>query len=165
LEVEGWRDQISTKEGRQALAVGITGILSENVAKTLPQGWQGVDTTDDALDWIARRSEEGSVFTVRLTGTGEVVGCLLIDVAAGSQEEGLRLRLGYFLSESHWGRGLGSELIEGLVGWCSEDGDVRELIGLVETGNVASAKVLTRNGFELSDSDDSAGMLAFGRSF
>ena len=163
LEVEGWTDQISTKSGRHDLASGITSILTENVAKTLPEGWQGVETTDDALDWIAGRSEEGSVMTVRLARTGQLVGFLLIDVDA-AHPSSLRLRLGYFLSEPNWGKGLGSELIEGLVGWCAQAGDVRELIGVVEPGNVASAKVLTRNGFEPSGSSKQEGMLTLRRS-
>ena len=134
-------------------------MLTVNVAKTLPEGWQGVETTDDALDWIRQRSQEGSVFTVRLIPTGQLVGLLLIDVAAGSKGQGLRLRLGYFLSESSWGQGLGSELIEGLVEWCRQAGDVEELMGLVEPGNIASVKVLTRNGFESPVSSGREGML------
>ena len=166
LAVRGWKDEISTRSGREALAQIVAAILTDNVAKTLPVGWQGVETKDDALNWIGKRSEEGSVMTVRLARTCELIGLLLIgfDTAAANQR-GLRLRLGYFLSESNWGRGLGSELIHGLVCWCSNAGDVREVIGVVEPGNLASAKVLTRNGFEPSVSTKQEGMLTLRRRF
>ena len=163
IAVESWNSDLSTQSARENLAREITNVLTPNVAKALPKGWQGVDTRNNALDWIGERSEEGHVFTVRVIKTRELVGLLLINVSADLDKEGLQLRIGYFLSEPHWGQGLGSELIKGLVSWCDDAGDIRELLGLVESNNIASAKVLTRNGFRSFGLPGSEKMLAFRR--
>lgn len=165
LAVESWKDQISTQSGLGTLASEIASILTPNVAKALPKGWQGVETMDDALDWIGKRTEEGHVFTIRLTGTREFVGLLLVNVSPHPNEEGLQLRIGYFLSESNWGQGLGSELIEGLISWSDEAGDVHEVLGLVEANNIASAKVLTRNGFKSTGPSGPEKMITYSRTF
>lgn len=108
-------------------------------------------------------TQEGDLLTVRKRKTGEIVGFLIL----GEHEKpdgAVRLHIGYFLAESDWGQGLGSELVGGLIGWSSDDDRVNELVGITEIANVASAKVLTRNGFEPTDDlSMSPGMVTYRR--
>ena len=164
-----WRDELVDPASRNALATRVSEILTADVAKTLPPGWQGITTQDDALAWIDEMSSEGEVFCIRPTATGEIIGFLTMFIDRDADLGGLRLHLGYFLAESSWGEGLGGELIAGLVHWCQETGrdaaNVREIIGFVEPDNIASAKVLTRNGFAASSEPREDGMIAYRHTF
>ena len=61
-----------------------------------------------------------------------------------------------FLAEAVWGGGVASELIRGFVGWC-ERNNVASIVGGVERGNVASRRVLEKNGFVCDPTEDDAG--------
>jgi len=63
------------------------------------------------------------------------------------------LRFGYLLAEKVWGKGLGTELIEGLLNWCKKQGNIRSISGGVETDNIESIKVLEKTGFSVSTMD------------
>lgn len=169
LTVTTWREQLTDPASRGALATRVSEILTANVAKTLPQGWQGIATQNDALAWIDEMSEEGEVFAIRLTASDEIIGFLTMFIERDAGLGGLRLHLGYFLAESNWGQGLGGELIAGLVAWCQGTGrdalNVREIVGFVEPDNAASAKVLTRNGFEAAPEARADGMVAYKHAF
>ncbi len=56
------------------------------------------------------------------------------------------MRLGYLLAERAWGKGIASELIRGLVEWCRKSG-IASIVGGVERNNIASRRVLEKNGF------------------
>lgn len=62
----------------------------------------------------------------------------------------------YLLAEAVWGAGVASELIRGFVDWC-ERNNVASIVGGVERGNVASRRVLEKNGFERDPRGDDAG--------
>ena len=66
-------------------------------------------------------------------------------------EEGVpgrtEVRIGYLLSESAWGKGFATELVGGFVAWCRQYASLQSVAGGVERGNVASIRVLEKNGF------------------
>lgn len=161
LTVTSWRELLADAASRDALANRVMEILTPTVTKTLPSGWQGIETQDHAHAWIVGMSEAAEIFNVRLTATKEIIGFLTVYVASDTGSTGLCLHIGYVLAEATWGQGLGGELIDGFVGWCRQAGNVREILGFVEPDNVASAKVLTRNGFAASGENDSDDMIAF----
>ena len=55
------------------------------------------------------------------------------------------------LAEATWGRGLGSELVDGLISWCRDQTPVVCLTAGVAPDNVPSRRLLERLGFELAD--------------
>ena len=65
----------------------------------------------------------------------------------------MEVHLGYVLAESAWGQGLGSELVEGFVEWCRGERQIRSLIGGVAADNLASVRILEKNGFRPMGSD------------
>lgn len=71
--------------------------------------------------------------------------------------EGGLVRLGYLLAESVWGRGLASELVPGLVGWCLGEPDVRWLRAGAALDNPASTRVLEKTGFFVAEHDGGSG--------
>ncbi len=142
LRVAPWHHELTD----EALARFVETLLTPAVTDPLPTDWRGPYDLPRAMRWMLERDAESTVSLVRERKSGASVG-LLIVTADQPAEPPLDLRIGYLLTESRWGRGLGSELIGGLVAWCRSTGMVGALAGGVEPGNPASARVLAEHGF------------------
>jgi len=145
LVIKSWKDQIASHSKKNNLAKRVIQILTPKVATSLPNGWQQIDSLDKALEWIRERDAESNVFSV--INNGETVGFLILNEVDIPKNHSVELKLGYFLSEKSWGQGLGSELVQGLVKWCREDGRISAISGGVEENNIASRRILEKNGF------------------
>jgi RimJ/RimL family protein N-acetyltransferase len=142
LVVEDWH-----RTGADTLARFVEALLTPAVTRSLPPDWQGEYDFERATRWIEDRDTEGT--TLLASEAGVPVGLVLLHEEPVS--DGVIVRLGYLLAEDAWGRGLGSELIAGLVRWCRARRSLRALVGGVVVDNVASVRVLERNGFTLAD--------------
>ncbi len=127
-------------------------IMTPEVAKALPDGWQNLTTQEEAKNWIEERKGDSHFFAVVHLETKRILGYLFLYVENETQEF-FDLRLGYLLAKSTWGKGIGSELIKALVEWGKQTGKVRSISGGVEQDNIGSIKVLEKNGFYLSDEE------------
>jgi RimJ/RimL family protein N-acetyltransferase len=127
-------------------------LLTPAVTRTLPPAWQQVHDHEQAQRWIAERDRESTVLLVTATDE-EPVGLVILgeEPATGSDSGAIDVRLGYLLAPGTWGRGLASELVAGLVGWCQAEPQIGSLTGGVASDNPASARVLTNHGFEVID--------------
>lgn len=70
------------------------------------------------------------------------------------ENEHMDLRFGYLLTESLWGKGLGTELVNGLVNHRQELGNIKSISGGVEKDNIGSIKVLEKCGFHSSSQNN-----------
>ncbi len=166
LLVRSWQHYASTINDENAFAERIISILTPEVTKALPEGWQEIDTIEKANEWIKARNEDSEVFTIQYAPEGLVVGFLFLNGEYSSDPNLIDLRLGYLLSEEVWGKGLGSELIKGLVEWCEKAGNISSISGGVEISNKASIRVLEKNGFSiLSSEEPHKGMIFLERKF
>jgi RimJ/RimL family protein N-acetyltransferase len=145
--IKSWKNQITSHSSRRNLAKRVIQILTPRVAASLPEGWQRVDSIGKALEWIKERDAESDVFST--INNGDTIGFLILTEVniLGNTE----LRLGYLLSDRFWGQGLGSELIQGLVKWCVEDGSISAISGGVAESNIASRRILEKSGFTASE--------------
>lgn len=57
--------------------------------------------------------------------------------------------IGYRFLEEYWNQGYATELIRGLIPYCSKRG-MKQLVAYISPKNKASKKVIERNGFEFS---------------
>lgn len=64
------------------------------------------------------------------------------------QESSGDLELGYRLHKKFWGRGYASELAGSLCAWAFKTFPINRIVAVTELLNVASQKVLLKNGFE-----------------
>lgn len=133
-------------------------MLTPSVMRSLPRGWQGAYTIGRAKEWIRERDREGATLLVLERSSETPVGLLILDESDDGEAE-RTVRIGYLLSESAWGRGLASELVQGFVTWSRAAG-VETILGGVGCDNVASQRVLEKNGFDSEPgADDSAELL------
>ncbi|QXQ11951.1 GNAT family N-acetyltransferase [Paeniglutamicibacter sp. Y32M11] len=59
------------------------------------------------------------------------------------------IEIGYWVSPDHWGRGIAGVILDKALTTVPEIYGTRKLIARVDPANAASAKVLTRGGFQL----------------
>jgi RimJ/RimL family protein N-acetyltransferase len=148
LSLREWHSVSPNDWPEQDLTALVVGVMTEPVTRSLPSPWQGQYTVERAVGWIAERDGEGTTLLVLERATRQAVGLvMLFESAADDGRGGVDVRLGYLLAESAWGKGLASELLGGLVTWCRAQDPIRSLAGGVARENVASARVLEKNGF------------------
>ena len=146
LRIHEWH---SPSGGERDLAAVVAGLLTEQVTRSLPSGWQGSYSEERARAWIKDRESEGTTLLVADRSNGEPIGLMILSETQSERDvDRVDIRLGYLLADDVWGKGYASELIKGFVSWCREQKVIHSLAGGVEPGNPASARVLERNGFQ-----------------
>lgn len=121
--------------------------LTETTTVALPEPWRGDWSPVRARAWIDERDRESPTCLVVDRESGQPVGLLIlfeVPLDIGTVD----VRIGFVLAERVWGRGYATELVAGLVEWARAQLPVATLTGGVATSNPASARVLTRNGFD-----------------
>jgi len=160
LSVSSWTNQVKEVDSKKIFAEKVISILTPNVTKALPDGWQNISTIDGAQEWIKERNMESHFVTIQLLSTKEIVGFIFL-YETESHHKFYELRFGYLLVEKVWGKGLATELIEGLLKWCKTEGDIKSISGGVETDNIGSIRVLEKTGFSASTLDNSTEQVVF----
>jgi len=165
LLIRSWTYHDKGLASNQRIEEYIINILTSEVTKSLPEGWQSINTSSDAQKWIEDRNEESNFLTVELLPTNEIIGFIFL-YELDSKENRLDLRFGYLLSESIWGKGFGTELVKGLVEWCESLGTINSISGGVEIDNIGSIRVLEKTGFSHSTIDSpSENVILYERKF
>lgn len=106
-------------------------------------------TVDDALIHIATINEKienntGINWAITLKGHGEFIGII------GNfriEFENFRAEIGYMLLPEFNGKGIISEAISRVVRYGFEDMKLHSIEAVIDPGNIASARVLEKNGF------------------
>ena len=141
------------------LPAAVATMLTEPVTLWLPPSWQGPYTRARAAAWIEERDAEGPVLLVVDRETRSPVGLVLL--FEEPDDDGIDVRLGYLLAEEAWGRGLGSELLGGIVAWCRGRPEVRSIVGGVARENTASIRLLERHGFGTDAAAEADGEIVY----
>jgi len=160
VSVLNWNYIESATEFKNSRFQSVLEIMTRNVTKALPEGWQNLDTLDKAKNWIIKRKKDRNFYTIVLIETNEIIGFLFLNIENETKKSS-ELRLGYLLTESIWGKGIGSELINGLVKWSKNTNIIKSISGGVEKENIGSIKVLEKNGFYKSNEELPEGMLLY----
>lgn len=165
LKVNSWQTLVNKSGDTSYLVSKVLAILSPAVTRSLPDGWQYINDEAQAFKWIQERAEESCFLVVQQCTNEELVGFVFL-YETDPEAKYLDIHLGYLLAETVWGKGLGNELIRGLNEWCQQAGDIRSITGGVEISNVASIRVLEKNGYRQIQSDTpSANTVFFNRTF
>jgi RimJ/RimL family protein N-acetyltransferase len=136
-------------EGGPSLIDVVAAILTTTTTQALPPDWQGDYSRARAELWVEERDAESPTLLVCVAESGAAAGLVML-FEERSADGVVEVRLGYVIEEALWGRGFASELVAGLVDWCRTEGSIRSISGGVEASNIASARVLEKNGFGLA---------------
>ena len=107
--------------------------------------WDG-SLAAERSDLVGPDDEDSTTLLASDLTSGAPVG-LLILFEQPLHNDAADLRIGYLIAAPNPGQGYARELVRGFVDWCRQRSWVRSISGGVEPDNVASAVVLTRNGF------------------
>lgn len=66
----------------------------------------------------------------------------LIGACAVAKSENGEFEVGYRFSEKYWGKGYGSEILNGLLKFCLNDLAINKVISIVEKENIYSVRIL-----------------------
>ena len=133
------------KGPRQKLFAELSGILDEQVTAFLPESLLFREGSD-ASQWAETFSDGSNISSVRLRKADTLAGVLLLRTASPGD-----IHVGYIFGKAHWGQGLASELLRGLVDHMTASGYNGVMHAGVAHGNPASVKVLTKVGFEVME--------------
>lgn len=125
----------------QSLCETVPHILSDVVVANLPPYFQGVNDPESAYVWLEKMLSESRLFVVKMHSREQAIGFVFISV----DEDGAHI--GYLLSETSWGAGLASELLEEFILQAKQGGQWKRLIGGVDSSNSASMHLLEKLGF------------------
>ncbi len=146
LKIRRCSASFEDRNQRLQLIKDLSGVLTANVLRHLPEPLQLCDEEGAIANWIAAREAESHLYSVRDQRSDILLG-LLILAQFGRQGDPRTVHLGYLFAETAWSKGYASELLKGLVQWQGDHFGRGLLLGGVEKSNAASARVLIKNGF------------------
>ena len=105
-------------------------------------------TMADADDWIARAehgwlSGEEFLFSASLKDAGDYVGSINLH-----KKDNGKAKIGYWVASAFQGQGFATEMVAFIIGFCASNIQVPHLFATTDTKNLASQKVLKKNGFQ-----------------
>ncbi|WP_232312833.1 GNAT family N-acetyltransferase [Enterovibrio coralii] len=130
----------------EGFATDIAQLLTPSVKAHLPPDVYCVVDTESAKNWLTHTLSDALLVPFYLSESDTLAGFFLLYVMDDTQQK-VDVRLGYVVAETFQGKGLASEIIEGLVAWCRASDRVASLAGGAEQANAASIRVLEKNGF------------------
>jgi RimJ/RimL family protein N-acetyltransferase len=131
----------------------IAGMLTARTTRGLPEAWRVDFSVERANVWITERDAESPTLIATQAGSGRPVGLVFLH-GEPLDDSTVDVRIGYLIAEEAWGTGLATELVAGLVEWARPQPSIRTLTGGMDATNLASARVLVKNGFgRISDSE------------
>jgi len=74
----------------------------------------------------------------------ELLGLAKLEIKEGKRNEA---ELGYLLQPEFWGKGFGNEIAEVLLEVASSDPELSRVFAITDPQNIASRKILLKNGF------------------
>ncbi|MCM3759009.1 GNAT family N-acetyltransferase [Sporosarcina aquimarina] len=106
-----------------------------------------VKEAEEEIEWYQQiyKDSTGIRWGISLKDNGRVIGsCGFLN----RQPKHFRTEIGYELSKEYWGKGIASEALEAVVKYGFQHLQLERIEALIEPANVASLKLLTKNGFE-----------------
>ncbi|AZA83676.1 GNAT family N-acetyltransferase [Chryseobacterium lactis] len=121
---------------------------NENVTRYLP--YKTPEEYKEMYDKALADYHEGpfsrwAIFDVQ---NNDFVGMCLARIFLDNPDQ---LEIGYTLSESYWGKGLGTQVCKALVEYCFSLNQQKDIVALTDLDNIGSQKVLTKTGFRRID--------------
>jgi len=120
---------------------------NKNIADNLRDMFPYPYKKKDAKNWIENVKKQEVANSYCIEVDGQVAG----SIGFFQKEDVYRknIEIGYFIGEEFWGRGVGTEAIRQALGYIENNFDAVRIYAEVFEHNIASMKVLEKNGFHL----------------
>ena len=117
------------------------------VASTLRDAFPYPYTVEDGKEWIEFAGNEEWGHNFAITTDDKAIGC--IGLIVGKDIERKSSEVGYWLGEDHWGKGIVSSALKGIIEFAFDNLEVERIFAAPLEHNIASRKVLEKNDFIL----------------
>lgn len=154
-----WAPLLADPAARAALGRALRPLLVPEVTARLPDDLGFDPDTGDIDAWIDATDAQAQIRTITRNDTGALAGLLLLYAAGPDSPD---LMVGYFLGPDHWGRGLASDMLAGLVAELDRE-PRRRLVAGTEADNRASQRVLEKAGFRRDATSSAPDRIMFSR--
>lgn len=118
---------------------------NEKVARNLRDRFPQPYTEKDAMTWIALNKNLRPALNMAIIADGRMVGGIGISVREDIHRK--NAEIGYWVGEPFWGKGITTEAVRLMVAHTFEQFDVTRIYASTIHTNIASQKVLEKNGF------------------
>lgn len=104
-------------------------------------------TLNDGQVWIkiANNNEFGHYFAITIDN--EAIGS--IGLTIGTDIERISAEVGYWLGEEHWGKGITSSALKGIVDYGFNELNLERIFAVPLEENIASIRILEKNDFKI----------------
>ncbi len=103
--------------------------------------------------WLQKRVEQTDrvgrevCFAIRRAEDDQLIGCISADTLEPGTTH--KAEVGYWLAKAYWGRGIMTDAVRAYVNYAFAELDLSRLTAHTFESNLASARVLEKNGFKL----------------
>ncbi|MDO1445191.1 GNAT family protein [Rhodocytophaga aerolata] len=118
-----------------------------NIAKNLMDRFPHPYTEEDAKSFIEYAGGAGAAHIFAIELRGQAIGGISLEPQADIHRK--NAELGYWLAEPFWGQGIISQAIKQMVDYAFATYDIDRIVARPFGHNVASHRVLKKNGFVL----------------
>ncbi len=130
-------------------------IYSDKIAMKY-RGSKVMECIEDAKSFISNQElKEKNKTTIRkgidLKDKNELIGSVMYRFYKDKEGE---CEIGYSIGAKYWGQGLGKEIVRVLVESIRKNAEVKKIMAWSHKDNIASIKILEKNGFELVKQQD-----------
>lgn len=94
-------------------------------------------------------------FKITDTQTGNFIGVAKLEI---KEKESIEAELGYLILPEFWGKGIGSKIAGRLLGIAKSEGLLKKVFAIIDPQNIASRKILEKNGFQSKEFKDFDGL-------
>lgn len=94
------------------------------------------------------------IWVIELKELKKVIGTISLTVRSFTDVVNETLELGYAISHLFWNKGYGSEAAKAMIDFAFNNLEVKKLICSHDESNIASKKIILKNGFKLVKIDD-----------
>jgi [ribosomal protein S5]-alanine N-acetyltransferase len=116
--------------------------VSRNLTNAFPHPY----TMEAARAWLERATTQNPETDFAITLEDEVIGGIGLKLKDDVHHRGAEI--GYWLGESHWGRGIMPEAVRALTDWGFAAFDLVRISAVVFEHNTASMRVLEKAGYQ-----------------
>jgi len=139
--------QYKIRSFRKSDAAALVGYgNNRNVSRYLRDSFPYPYRKSDAEGWLRYVANEEPESNFAIADSTELIGGIGLRFQGDVYRCGAEL--GYWLGEPHWGKGIVSAAVKVFVGYAFETFEIERLWATVYEGNVPSARVLEKAGFE-----------------
>jgi [ribosomal protein S5]-alanine N-acetyltransferase len=122
--------------------------IEEDIKQWIPnESYKDISETEDAIRFYmdcVNRNLLPFVLAIELKETGELIGDTGVNEVEGNSQE---VEIGYSICMKHSGNGFATETLKAMTNFIIDSFGIKTLYGRVMNGNMASIKVLEKNGY------------------